>query len=98
MKEPRSLYMNQLINHYRKSFFDDIEHYLVKYRCEGDDENSYLYFGHNEGLDVIQKYINDLEKKVDELQYVERIIQAATRDEAIENRKNRKEPNYETYC
>lgn len=80
MKEPRSLYMNQLINHYRQSFFDDIEHYLVKYRCEGDDENTYLYFGHNEGLDVIQKYINDLEKKIDELQYVERIIQMAKKE------------------
>jgi hypothetical protein len=49
----------------------------VNYRYERDSEPTYLYFDHNEGLDVIQKYIKDLEKKVDELQYVERIIQAA---------------------
>ena len=77
MKEPRSLYMSQLINCYRKSFFDDVEHYLVNYRCERDTEPTYLSFRHNEGLDVIQKYIKDLEKKVDELQYVERIIELA---------------------
>jgi hypothetical protein len=79
MKEPRSLYINQLINHYRKSFFDDVGAYTVNYRYETDNEPTYLRFGHNEGLDVIQKYIKDLEKKVDELQYIERIIQAARR-------------------
>ena len=77
MKEPRSLYMSQLINCYRKSFFDDIEKYSVNYRYERDVESTYLHFRHNEGLDVIQKYIKDLEKKVDELQYVERIIRIA---------------------
>ena len=84
MKEPRSLYMSQLINHYRKSFFEDVEHYSVNYRREGDDEPTYIYFGHNEGLDAIQNYIKDLENKIDELQYIERIIKAA------------KEPTYET--
>ena len=79
MKEPRSLYMSQLINCYRKSFFDDIEKYSVNYRSERDAESTYLHFRHNEGLDVIQKYIKDLEKKVDELQYVEKIIQIARR-------------------
>lgn len=77
MKEPRSLYINQLINHYRKSFFDDVGTYTVNYRYETDKEPTYLMFRHNEGLDCIQKYIKDLEKKVDELQYVERIINMA---------------------
>lgn len=77
MNEPRSLYINQLINHYRKSFFDDTANYTVNYRRERDSEPTYLMFGHNEGLDVIQQYIKDLEKKVDELQYVERIIKLA---------------------
>lgn len=77
MTDTRSLYINQLINCYRKSFFDDTEKYLVNYRCERDTESTHLHFGHNEGLDVIQKYIKDLEKKVDELQYVERIIELA---------------------
>lgn len=86
MNEPKRLYMSQLINCYRKSFLDSTipsstvnysSGYTVNYRCEGDDESNYLYFGHNEGLDHIAKYIKDLEKKVDELQYVERIIQVA---------------------
>lgn len=77
MEDKRSLYINQLINHYRKSFFDDIELYPVTYRYENADKPTYRYFSHNEGLDVIQNYIKDLEKKVYELQYVERIIKAA---------------------
>ncbi len=97
MTDVRSLYMNQLINRYRKSVFDDIELYLVTYRYEGADKPTPLYFGHNEGLDEIQNYIKDLEKKIDELQHIERIIQAATRDEAIQNRTIRKEPTYETH-
>lgn len=88
MYEPKRLYMSQLINYYRKSFLDStttsctMDHSCgctVNYRYERDSEPTYLYFGHNEGLDVIQKYIKDLEKKVDELQYVERIIQMARR-------------------
>lgn len=77
MTDTRSLYINQLINHYRKSFFDDIELYPVTYRYESADKPTYRYFSHNEGLDVVQNYIKDLEKKVYELQYVERIIKAA---------------------
>lgn len=77
MEDKRSLYINQLINHYRKSFFDDIELYPVTYRYENADKPTCRYFSHNEGLDVIQNYIKDLEKKVYELQYVERIIKAA---------------------
>lgn len=77
MEDKRSLYINQLINHYRKSFFDDIELYLVTYRYENADKPTCRYFSHNEGLDVVQNYIKDLEKKVYELQYVERIIKAA---------------------
>ncbi len=79
MTDTRSLYIDQLINRYRKSVFDDIELYLVTYQHEGADKPTPLYFGHNEGLDEIRNYIKDLEKKVDELQYVERIINAARR-------------------
>ena len=93
MKDPRSLYMSQLINRYRKSFVDSTissstVNYnggcTVNYRCEGDDEDTYLYFNHNEGLDCIQRYIKylekniqELEQKIDELQHVEKIIQVA---------------------
>ena len=34
-------------------------------------------FGHNEGIDFAIEYIRELEKKIDELQYVEKIIQLA---------------------
>lgn len=80
MEDARSLYINQIINHYRKSIFDEpCESVTVTYRFQGAKENSYRIFSHNEGLDVIQNYIKDLEKKVDELQYVEKIIQIARR-------------------
>lgn len=78
MEDARSLYINQIINHYRKSIFDEpCENVLVTYRFQGAKENSYRIFSHNEGLDVVQNYIKDLEKKVYELRYVERIIKAA---------------------
>ena len=38
MTDIRSLYINQLINRYRKSVFDDIELYLVTYRYEDADQ------------------------------------------------------------
>ena len=78
MEDARSLYINQIINHYRKSIFDEpCENVLVTYRFQGDKEDSYRTFSHNEGLDVIQNYIKDLEKKINEFQYVERIIELA---------------------
>lgn len=81
MEDKRSLYINQLLNHYRqKSVFDSIELYPVTYRYENANKPTCLYFRHNEGLDAIQTYVKDLEKKVDELQYVERIIQMAKRE------------------
>jgi hypothetical protein len=36
-----------------------------------------LSFAHNAGLEVIAQYIKDLENKLDELQYVEKIINIA---------------------
>ena len=78
MTDVRSLYINQIINHYRKSLLDGpSESVTVRYRFQGAKENSYRMFSHNEGLDVIRDYIKDLERKVDELQYIERIIQVA---------------------
>lgn len=89
MQDPRSLYINQLINHYRESFLDGpTPSCTVNYRYEGDSEPTYLMFGHNEGLDVIQKYIKDLEKKVDEFQYVERIIKLAKENQNDQPRNN----------
>lgn len=81
MEDTRSLYINQIINHYRKSIFDGpYEGVTVTYRFPEAKENSYRLLSYNEGLDVVRDYIRDLEKKVNELQYVERIIKLAKED------------------
>lgn len=76
MDDARSLYINQLLNHYKeKDVIESVEMYLVKYNI--GTKPSYRYFHHNEGIEFIKQYIKDLEKKVDELQYVEKIIKLA---------------------
>ena len=82
MEDERSLYINQIINHYRKSVFDDITCYTVSYRHPSSNIGGWRILHHNEGLDVISEYIKDLEKKVNELQYVEKIIQIARREQS----------------
>lgn len=80
MEDVRSLYINQLLNHYRdESVIDRVESYMVTYQYPYPvcSEPIYKYFHHNEGIEFVKQYIKDLEKKVDELQYVERIIKAA---------------------
>ena len=83
MEDKRSLYIGQLVNHYRLKAciesVESVETYYVKYQYANAKQPTYLYFHHNEGLDAIMTYIRDLEKKVDELEYVERIIKAARR-------------------
>jgi hypothetical protein len=77
MEDVRSLYINQIINHYRKSVFDDNTTYTVGYKYPDSNIGGWCILSHNEGLDVVSEYIKDLEKKVYELEYVERIIKAA---------------------
>ena len=97
MTDERSLYIYQLLNHYRdNSVIDSVESYMVRYQYV-NGKPLCRHFRHNEGIEFIKQYIKDLENKVNELQYIERVVQAATRDEAIENRKSRKEPTYETH-
>ena len=82
MEDERSLYINQIINHYRKSVFDDIDCYTVGYKYPSSNNiGGWRILHHNEGLDVVSEYIKDLEKKIDELQYVEKIIQIARREQ-----------------
>ncbi len=80
MTDERSLYINRILNYYRKSVFDDIEAIPISYIPENDNKSKFIVIHHNEGLDVVQDYIKDLEKKIDELQYIERIIQMAKRE------------------
>ena len=75
MIDERSLYINQILNHYRKSALDDNTYYTVKYRRPDSFINEVL--SHNDGLDIVRDYIKDLEKKIEELQYVEKIIKSA---------------------
>lgn len=71
----RRLYIGQLLNHYRQPFSPN--YYTVNYRFSGNKEDSYRTFNHNEGIDFAIGYIRELEKKIDELQYVEKIIKLA---------------------
>lgn len=75
MQDLRTLYINQILNHYRKPEFEDNEYYAVRYRWPGESQDSYFPMSHNQGLDIVKNYIKDLEQKIDELQYVEKIIQ-----------------------
>lgn len=79
MIDERALYINQILNHYRKSAFDDNDNtsYTVTYRYPNSSFGGGRILYHNEGLDIVQNYIKDLEKKIDELQYIERIIKIA---------------------
>jgi hypothetical protein len=75
MIDHRRLYVNQLINHYKVSDFDEKTtcSCAVKYRLPNDTSDTVLMFAHNAGLEVIAQYIKDLENKLDELQYVIKI-------------------------
>lgn len=78
MTDERRLYINQILNHYRKSALDDNTTYTVGYKYPDTvGIGGWRILSHNEGLDVVSNYIKDLERKVDELQYIEKIINAA---------------------
>ena len=76
MLDSRSLYINQILDYYQKPYLEDNFLYSVKWTYDGKNQQSRL-LSHNEGLDVVKRYIKDLEQKVNELQYVEKIIQTA---------------------
>jgi hypothetical protein len=64
-----------LLRKYKQGFSPNC--YTVNFIPYGGKEEQYKVFSHNEGIDFVIEYIKDLEKKVDELQWVEKIIQAA---------------------
>ena len=73
--DARRLYIGQLLNNYRQPF--STNYYTVNYRFSSAQQDSYRAFGHDEGIDFAIAYIRELEKKVDELQYIEKIIKLA---------------------
>ncbi len=75
--DKRRLYIGQLLRNYKSAELFSPNCYTVNYRFDGAKEDSYRIFNHNEGIDFAIEYIRELEKKIDELQYVEKIIQLA---------------------
>lgn len=73
--DARRLYVTQLLKNYKSSEVFSPNVYTVNYRFANAKQDSYCMFGHNEGIDFAIEYIRELEKKIDELQYVEKIIQ-----------------------
>lgn len=77
--DARRLYIGQLLNNYRQPFSSN--RYIVNYRFSNAQQDSLRIFGHDEGIDFAVAYIRELEKKIDELQYVEKIIKLAKAEE-----------------
>ena len=84
MFDQRDLYINQILNHYRKPNLADTEYYTVNYTYS-DNHSFCRMISHNEGLDIVYNYIKQLQDKIEEYKHIERIIQAA-----------RKEDNYDS--
>lgn len=80
MLDERRLYMKQLLRNYKKSFSEPIMGFTIKYITHGCEDH-HLLVHHNDGIDMAIQYIDELERKVDELQYIERIINAAKENE-----------------
>lgn len=76
MKDKRYEYIQQVINHYRVSVFDDIEHFVVDYTNSAGVKEP-IMLSHNEGLDEISTYIKYLEKQLQQYEYLDKIITIA---------------------
>lgn len=75
--DARRLYVGQLLRNYKSTELFSPNRYTVNYRFANATQDSCRMFGHNEGIDFVIDYIRELEKKVDELQYIDRIIKLA---------------------
>lgn len=73
--DERRLYIGQLLRNYKQK--ESQFAYTINYRFPDDKEDRYLFIDHNYGIDLAIDYIRELEKKIDDLEYVERIIKAA---------------------
>jgi hypothetical protein len=79
MIDHRRLYINQLIDYYKIYYPNNktTPYRTIRYKLPDENMVIAIGFAHNEGLEVIAQYIKDLENKLDELQYVEKIIKIA---------------------
>lgn len=74
-KDDRRLYIKQLLRNYKQSNSPNM--YTVNYQLYDDKGQQYKFFGHNDGIEFVIDYIEELENKIDKLQIVERIINVA---------------------
>lgn len=84
MIDERRIIVERLLHHY-KHRVDGIEmpksgNIPILIKTIGDRDPRFFSFEHNEGIDYILEYIRHLEKKVEELQYVQSIIDVAKRE------------------
>ena len=78
MFDEKRLYMKQLLRNYKRDPFEmPMCGYDINYRYPDDIKDRHRLISHNEGIDIAIQYIDKLERKVDELQYIESIISAA---------------------
>lgn len=76
MFDERRLYMKQLLKNCKQTTLHIPTSFTIKLtHSDGKDEHRIVT--HNEGIDMAIEYIDELERKVDELQYIEKIIKAA---------------------
>lgn len=79
MLDERRLYIKQLLRNYKKSWNDTSMGYTVKL-THHNGESEHILVQHNEGIDMVIQYIDELERKVDELQHIEKILKIAESD------------------
>lgn len=77
--DERRLYIKQLLRNYKQGTLNELSAnvYTANYQLYNDKGQEYKFFGHNDGIEHVIEYIDELENKLDNLQYVERIINAA---------------------
>ena len=73
--DERRLYIKQLLRNYKQSNSPNM--YTVNYQLYDDKGQQCRFFSHNDGIEFAIQYIEELESKLDELQYVQSIINAA---------------------
>ena len=75
MTDERRLYMKQLLRNYKRDPFEmPMVGYTVNYRYLNDTKDRHRLIDHNNGIDMAIQYIDELERKVDKLQYIEKIV------------------------
>lgn len=76
MIDERELYIRQLLRNYKQDNYTCTNLYTVEYQFD-DTKKHYHVFNHNEGIEHAIEYIKYLENKIQELEYVEKIIKIA---------------------